>query len=127
MRFIFISILAVSLAPAFAQAKEGGVGCYDNEHTVEMSAKLNKKNGPYDVRIHSNGRNRLVTKNDITRTRITDVDFYMLFIVQTKNGPEELELDTHYAKSGGDHTTSVGHLTNKTQKSDRLPVTCKFK
>ncbi|MGZ3722158.1 MAG: hypothetical protein ACXVA9_04455 [Bdellovibrionales bacterium] len=124
MRFVFVFILAVRLAPAWAE-KPGGVGCYDNEHTVELSAKLVKNNSDaYDLRIQSNEKARPVKKSDISRMRSNSVDFYILFTVQTKSGPEELELDTHFA---GDHKTSVGFLTNKTQKSERLPVTCKFK
>jgi hypothetical protein len=125
MRFVFIFIAGLGLAPALACA--GTVSCYDNEHTVEMSAKLGKNHGgAFDIRIKSGEKTRLVKKEDVSRMRANGVDFYMVFTVQTKSGPEELELDTHYTKAGGDHKSSAGYLTNKTEKSERLPVICKF-
>ena len=126
MRLIFIFILALSPKSGSAE-KSGGVSCYDNEHTVEMSAKLEKNNSAaYDIRIQNSEKTRLVKREDVSRMRTNDVDFFMLFVVQTSGGPEELELDTHYSKTDGDKKSSQGFLTNKTQKSERLPVTCKF-
>jgi hypothetical protein len=128
MQVILKLFLAFGLAPVAALA-QGGVSCMDQDQTVEMSAKTDKHNaGVWDLRIKSGEKSRLVKKDDIARVRSNDSDFYLLFTVQSKTGPEELELDTHYVKgSGGDRKLSNGWLTNRTQKSERLPVTCKFK
>jgi hypothetical protein len=126
MRFVFIFISGLGLAaPAFAHA--GSVTCTDTEQTVELSAKLGKNNaGASDIHIKSGDKTRTVKKEDLTRMRTNNTDFYLLFTVQTKNGAEELELDTHYTKAGGNKKSSAGFLTNKTEKSERLPVICKF-
>jgi hypothetical protein len=127
MRSVFIFIIGLGLGAPLASAHAGSVSCSDNEHTVELSAKLGKNNaGASDIRIKSGDKTRLVKKSDVTRMRTNDKDFYMLFSVQTKNGAEELELDTHYSKAGKDKKSSAGYLTNKTEKSERLPVSCKF-
>jgi hypothetical protein len=127
MRLDFIFIIGLGLAAPSAFAHAGTMSCYDDGRTVEVSAKVGKNNGgANDVRIKSGDKTRVVKKQDISRMRTNEADFYMLFTVQTKTGPEELELDTHYTKKGGERKASAGYLTNKTEKSERLPVVCKF-
>lgn len=123
MRFVLNLILGLGLAPALAHGVT--MICFDNDHTVDLSVKLNKNRGePRDIRLRSGEKARQVNREDVKRVRSNASDFFMVFHVQTKNGREELELDTHFKK--GEHKASAGFLTNKTEKSERLPVTCNF-
>lgn len=116
-------ILSLGLAPAFALSET--VKCVDNEHSVELTANLAKhRAGISNIRIKSGGKTKTVKKEDVTRIRTTASEFYILFKVQTKKGREELELETKFAK--GAAKSSTGSLTNKSENSEKVPVSCTF-
>lgn len=123
MRSEIFLLLSLGLAPAFALGEV--VKCVDSGHSVELTAKLAKhRAGVSDIRIKSGDKTKTVKKEDVTRIRSTASEFYMLFKVQTKNGREELELETHFAK--GATKSSAGSLTNKSENSEKVLVSCTF-
>jgi hypothetical protein len=127
MQVILELFLAFGLASAAPKAPVT-MSCSDQAQSIELSAKTDThRAGVWDLRVKSGDKSRLVKKSDLTRVRSNASDFYLLFTVQSKGGPEELELDTHYSNGGGERLQSTGYLINKTEKSDRLSVTCKFK
>jgi len=131
MHAILKLFLAFGLAPgaAFAagSAAQGKMSCRDDEGTVELWARTDKHNAILtDLKIQSAGKTKALAKTDIVHIRSNADDFYLLLKVQAKTGPQELELDTKYVKNGADRSLSKGTLLNKTESSDKLPVTCKF-
>jgi hypothetical protein len=128
MHAILKLFLAFGLASgAGFAAASGRVSCKDDQGTVEFTARTDKHNAVLtDLRIQSAGKTRIIAKTDIIRIRSNAVDFYLLLKVQSKTGPQDLELDTKYVKSNAERSLSKGTFLNKTESSDKLPVTCKF-
>jgi len=123
--------LAAILLLSIASGAAGRVVCTDPEKSVEVTGSFSKsgKNPVLaSLVLKSGGKTKPITTKDISRFVHNDLDFYILFKVESKTGPQELELNTRFVKNprGNPGRASAGYLTNKSQGNERVPVTCRF-
>lgn len=129
MNGILVGIMSIYISafPSAMAALPQQILCADAGKRVVLHITPSAKGNSIEKLLISNeGKNRSVKKTDVLRFSRTEREFIVIFRVETRLGPHELELNTKFVNHPKiKRRFSSGSLINRTS-NDKLEVSCQF-